>query len=950
MAATFGDMVARFVREAIASGNLSAIIPSTPTSTSTAPLPTLPVPPAAPYTSTRSLALPAAATGHPIPSNIPATVPAQPMLGVAGLALPLASGHTNNPRRTRVSDVLTAEQISQTNAGRMAAARAHLGSGSEEQLVRRGRRRRGPAAHPPVLHAGPQTVLDKVSSVSVVGERQIRVTHVVQPYQEGLEVIQYKNYREAHFHYLSGGDLTMDYDLLDTTRVSDILQMSARNMTVGPRQITFGRLSAGPSTRLQHEMLDLQVLVYVNNAKNRRNGTAHLRREALSANLTLADLFVAPLKAQYALPTHCVHNGRFLLHSIIRSPGATFIEALPGSLPRQHRCLTLRHNKQFNEAVEMNWDSSDDEGSTSGGVSAPEFDDEDIENFVPSAPALTAVTRPTRTLPLASIGDQGVAVAGEASMDIGGEQEMVPDSTRNNQVSSSSSTPAGSTAVMPPTQRVIVSTTTLPSQPVTGAPAITPPWPTSSWLPAPATLYRELHERNDVTAAIYQAATDGGTLELRGGSIDELAEAYIASVREAAARRDFSPLLRVRRRFQIVGPDGEISSFGSGIEAETIHKALDRFLSESARYCTVVDEDRLSLGISVPMSMRFGVTSARLDDLRVFGAMLSLSLICGHGIGDISPALIQYCLNQCNLESLTPSVISSWHPSLDRAARQLQAVGFGGNLTPFQDRIVGTLGIQLPALVDRDQNMHNLLVRQVIHTGAIGPEIHGHVETVPFAEGVELPCSNGFSFGKFARSFPGGTEFFLAHHWTSYISDFASLEPHMLITAPSPSALVSQFGARGVAFDLEFEILLTQFLRESGNPCDPQVFEDAKPHFHPDVLNQLSNIDSPSFRPRMFSWAATGSPFLGPDAANTDPIHVDFVLPDDRNYSDSAIHSIFHMKQGTISFRTCARSARIPVSYLVELFETTPPGSRGEAVNSWLMLQILNGIGKVSML
>ncbi|KAK7012548.1 hypothetical protein R3P38DRAFT_3588516 [Favolaschia claudopus] len=738
MAATFGDMMARFVREAIASGNLSAIMPSTPTSASTAPLPTLPVPPAAPYTSTRSLALPAAATGHPIPSNIPATVPAQPMLGVAGLALPLASGHTNNPRRTRVSDVLTAKQISQTNTGRMAAARAHLGSGSEEQLVRRGRRRRGPAAHPPVLHAGPQTVLDKVSSVSAVGERHIRVTHVVQPYQEGLEVIQYKNYREAHFHYLSGGDLTMDYDLLDTTRVSDILQMSARNMTVGPRQITFGRLSAGPSTRLQHEMLDLQVLVYVNNAKNRRNGTAHLRREALSANLTLADLFVPPLKAQYPLPTHCVHNGRFLLHSIIRSPGATFIETLSGSLPRQHRCLTLRHNKQFNEAVEMNWDSSDDEGSTSGGVSAPEFDDEDIENFVPSAPALTAVTRPQGLFPLrySSIGDQGVAVAGEASMDIGGEQEMVPDSTRINQVSSSSSTPAGSTAVMPPTQRAIVSTTTLPSQPVT---AITPPWPTSSWIPAPATLYRELHERNDVTAAIYQAATDGGTLELRGGSIDELAEAYIASVREAAARRDFSPLLRVRRRFQIVGPAGEISSFGSGIEAETIHKALDRFLNE----------DRLSLGISVPMSMRFGVTSARLDDLRVFGAMLSRSLICGHGVGDISPALIQYCLNQCNLESLTPSVISSWHPSLDRAARQLQAVGSGGNLTPFQDKIVGTLGIQLPAL-----------------------------------KGWSFPAQNGFSFGKFARSFPGGTEFFLAHHWTSYISDFASLEPHMLITAP----------------------------------------------------------------------------------------------------------------------------------------------------------------------
>ncbi|KAK7007090.1 hypothetical protein R3P38DRAFT_3598850 [Favolaschia claudopus] len=388
MAATLGDMMARVFRKAIASGNLSALMPAPTNPGPPAPAATLPVPPAVPYTSTRSLALPAAASGHPIQSNVPSgSVSTQPMLGLPGLALPLASGHTNNARRIRVSDVLSPEQISDTNAGRMAAARAHLGSSSESQLTRRSRRRRGPAAQTPTLHTGPQTVLDKVSSVNAAGEREIRLIHVAQPYQPGLEVIFHKNYRGAHFNYLAEESFTMHYDLLDTTR---------------------------------HEMLDLQPLVYVNNAKNRKFGVAHTRREALTANLTLADLFVAPLK-------------------IIRCPGATFVEILPGSLARQHKCLTLRHNKQFNEALEMDWDPSDEEGDTSGGVPAPEFDEEDTENFVPSTPTLTAATRPSSSVvrdsaPLSLIFPQSasnrvLADNTNISMDIGDEQVVVPSTT-----------------------------------------------------------------------------------------------------------------------------------------------------------------------------------------------------------------------------------------------------------------------------------------------------------------------------------------------------------------------------------------------------------------------------------------------------------------------------------------------------------------------------------------
>lgn len=145
-------------------------------------------------------------------------------------------------------------------------------------------------------------------------------------------------------------------------------------------------------------------------------------------------------------------------------------------------------------------------------------------------------------------------------------------------------------------------------------------------------------------------------------------------------------------------------------------------------------------------------------------------------------------------------------------------------------------------------------------------------------------------------------------------------------------------------------MLFTGFLQRSGNPCDPATFLNAQAHIHPDVIAQLPNIDSPSFRPRMLCWAATGSPFLHPDQEQNDTIAVHFVLPDESNYSNTPAHSAAHMRQGTISFRSCLRVVRIPMLKLVEIYQTVGLDTFQDEVDSWLLLQILNAIGKVSML
>lgn len=187
----FSSMMSQFFQDAVASGNLSAVgggntnaAPQAPVPAAVpAPLPILAVPAAVPYTSTRSVALPAASTGHPLPSTIPTTfIATQPMLGVTGLGIPMA-GHSNNPRRAIIQDV-TAEQVSQANIVRRAAAAAHREHGPAGAALQvRQRRTRGAAIRGPSLHAGPQSTLEKVSGLNPAGVREIKVTHTVQAFQ-----------------------------------------------------------------------------------------------------------------------------------------------------------------------------------------------------------------------------------------------------------------------------------------------------------------------------------------------------------------------------------------------------------------------------------------------------------------------------------------------------------------------------------------------------------------------------------------------------------------------------------------------------------------------------------------------------------------------------------------------------------------------------------------------
>lgn len=108
--------------------------------------------------------------------------------------------------------------------------------------------------------------------------------------------------------------------------------------------------------------------------------------------------------------------------------------------------------------------------------------------------------------------------------------------------------------------------------------------------------------------------------------------------------------------------------------------------------------------------------------------------------------------------------------------------------------------------------------------------------------------------------FEGGPEAFWQTIYSSEVHSHQQVVEHLHILAPSELMCRELGAALGVA-SLSPEEFLHQFLQGSGIPVAEQ-FAQACDFFSPIVKPHLSRVDEAGFRPRMFTWAATGSTCL----------------------------------------------------------------------------------------
>ncbi|KAJ7885139.1 hypothetical protein B0H14DRAFT_2564084 [Mycena olivaceomarginata] len=853
---------------------------------------TAPPPRATTYTSNRQplASILPSARGHPNPATTNTNLPR------------LASGN-----RSRSADRLTRSEISEANNSRNQAIEAHFPPGPS--LAPR-RRRRGPAQPTPSLPPAETSIASVLETDHSSGHQHVHIeTHVYYPLLS-----------ESLIAYLDDHNLRFVYRMGLDAKITDVIKQVTQDMALSPRKWSFREPSSSLRHHLRsHETLHLQLLGLSNRGIPRqRDGLIVLTRHPAISDLTIGDLLTRQHSQTFAKPRLCIRKGRLILnfgtpcdfsrpigHHLQGSHWPKHLESSP-FLPSYHDALALLSQNEVGEDT-SHWVAPE---CDSDGESEEEL--EEVES----------------------------ALRWENSV-------LLSDHDSNNQ--NLPPTNCNAPVAAPSSAQVQVSSS--PSQ----IPVHSQLW-SGDWVPEPGR-YRALFEATDFAKTLFETASSGraSTLAISGQDVHELAHALIAKIKAAAATNNFAPILAPKRNFSILKPDGLILSSGIGVEREVIYTSFRWFTDHQGAWLLPRFDDRCSIVTTMSLATSAYVSADRRENLVVFGCLTALMLIYGIAPDPLSPSLIHFAANKCELGSLTREFVGEWHPNLKTMLDTWDSIGPTGDITPFQSHFAIFHDIQIASLASRDLAQHQALGPDLLYTALIGSQPPSHSELQAFFLGLKLPCSNGFDFMQVLRSHPGGSATFLSHTWTSVIHDFDSLKPHLVIAPMSPLLIgeIAQPGSPALTMDLED--LLHRFLQGSGAPC-PALLEEAIPRLS--KLISFDQIDSPAFRSKALCWATTGSPHVEFDDQHHIVIH--FVGPDNLGY-DTSLAQLSYMKLGLISFRTCFRVARIPLVYLVDLCSRTYPARDHEgndtepftlqqAIDHWLLVEILAGIGGHSRL
>ncbi|KAF8186505.1 hypothetical protein K438DRAFT_1765277 [Mycena galopus ATCC 62051] len=432
--------------------------------------------------------------------------------------------------------------------------------------------------------------------------------------------------------------------------------------------------------------------------------------------------------------------------------------------------------------------------------------------------------------------------------------------------------------------------------------------------------YGAVWDAPNVLKAVYNIASNGSyvcRLEVQGTDLDSMVDSYKAILGDAVDAGDCTNVFSPVRNVRLPGP-----------EREVLYHLSPTYFCYPESYFVPRADGWYAISTTISMSQRFLVSPARLRELKILGLVLVLMLLHGIPPDPISPALFQMVFHN-TFDALTSDFIREWYPELHLLAENWVA-----------------------CLESRDQAQHDALGVDIVHTGSLGPQPPSHPEIKAVFWGITAPCRGSFNMSDLFRSFPGGTARLLSEKWSSYIHEYSSIASNLDIICPSAAVIAPLLC--GLSFTVDPSEILRSFLKRSGLSCHVQ-FNKAKAAFHPII--PFAKIDSPSFHSQMLAWACTGCPSV--ELANT--LSIGFSTFGCTEYHPETIQRETDMANGTIVFRSCVRSVRVPLPFLIGLHRAfypvlndsampTPPLTLQDAIDDWLLTDILGSIGDFSIL
>ena len=188
----------------------------------------------------------------------------------------------------------------------------------------------------------------------------------------------------------------------------------------------------------------------------------------------------------------------------------------------------------------------------------------------------------------------------------------------------------------------------------------------------------------------------------------------------------------------------------------------------------------------------------------------------------------------------------------------------------------------------------------------------------------------------------------LSEKWSSYIHDYSSIASNLGIICPSAAVIAPLMG--GLSFTVDPSEILCSFLKRSGLSCHVQ-FNKAKAAFHPIVPWQKSTPPRSALRcSHGHAQAALVSSWQTPS-----------LLVSQLLVALSTTRRRFRGRQLWLMVLLFSAAVWIPLPFLIGLHRAsypalddsgmpTPPLTLQDAIDDWLLTEILGSIGDFSIL
>ncbi|KAJ3755012.1 hypothetical protein EV360DRAFT_50558, partial [Lentinula raphanica] len=251
---------------------------------------------------------------------------------------------------------------------------------------------------------------------------------------------------------------------------------------------------------------------------------------------------------------------------------------------------------------------------------------------------------------------------------------------------------------------------------------------------------------------------------------------------------------------------------------------------------------------------------------------------------------------------------------------------------------------------------HHSLAWTMLHNAIIGPETIHHPYFAAFMNGFYLPCGVlGPNLSEISQRFCGGpSEFVTTLLQTRITGDYTMLRIDYK-SKISDSMQVALQEALQTTFpslaDKGFPAIFRAFLEGPGLPPSLSL-QELQDKFAETV--PVDGVNRKGYRMRMFCWASTGVPHILLDGS---AIEVSLVADNDPQYyrvfdDPHGEEAMPFVNNGTCCFKTCVRSMLIPASYFLRLLQapSNNPQMIMDSISSWLLLEILNGIGNYNIM